>query len=456
VSAVIQSEVATELGASLPLLAAADASRVLAWHDGRAIRADEFLAHVRHVAALLPSASTTINLCEDRYAFLVAFCAAICRGQTNLLPPSRAPQSIADIIAAHPESYMLIDGEADPAWPHSLRVPALPPEMRAAPFDIPQVRAGQVVVIGYTSGSTGVPKANPKTWSEFHAGTRLNVERLRAGLDPAHTASVVATVPPQHMYGMELSVLLPLLGDFAVHSGKPLFPADVAAALSEVPAPRLLVTTPVHLRALLREDLELPPLTAIVSATAPLSVELAQQAESRLRTHTIELFGSTETCVIAHRRTASQESWLLYPGVNLTPQPDGTLVSAPYLRVAVVLQDIVELLPESRFRLCGRNSDLLEIAGKRASLGDLTRRLLALPGVLDAVIFQLDPCAQSGISRLAALVVAPEREERALIEELRGAMDPVFLPRPLIKLDRLPRNEAGKLPRSALLAALRA
>jgi acyl-coenzyme A synthetase/AMP-(fatty) acid ligase len=33
-------------------------------------------------------------------------------------------------------------------------------------------------------------------------------------------------------------------------------------------------------------------------------------------------------------------------------------------------------------------------------------------------------------------------------------VDPVFLPRPLVLLRRLPRNEVGKLPREALLAAL--
>jgi acyl-coenzyme A synthetase/AMP-(fatty) acid ligase len=33
-------------------------------------------------------------------------------------------------------------------------------------------------------------------------------------------------------------------------------------------------------------------------------------------------------------------------------------------------------------------------------------------------------------------------------------MDPVFLPRPLVFVPRLPRNDVGKLPREQLLAAL--
>jgi acyl-coenzyme A synthetase/AMP-(fatty) acid ligase len=52
-------------------------------------------------------------------------------------------------------------------------------------------------------------------------------------------------------------------------------------------------------------------------------------------------------------------------------------------------------------------------------------------------------------------VVAPDRCEAALLEELRLALDPVFLPRPLRCVAALPRNETGKLARATLLAALK-
>ena len=100
--------------------------------------------------------------------------------------------------------------------------------------------------------------------------------------------------------------------------------------IAEVPAPRVLVTTPIHLQALLRDPLQLPPLAAITSATAPLSQELAAEAEARYGAPVVELFGSTETCVIAHRRTTSETAWRVYPDIVLKPQPDGTLVDAPY------------------------------------------------------------------------------------------------------------------------------
>ena len=439
--------------AGLPLLNACDPRRIVAWRHGAAVRAAQFLAHVEQVAALLPEASAAVNLCEDRYAFLVAFCAIARRGQANLLPPSRAPQAVEEVMAAHPGSYALGELALAPA-PHGYRkLPALDADPDAAPALAPALPAEQVVAIGYTSGSTDAPRANAKSWRNLSASSAGTLAMLGAVAGaPFH---VVATVPPQHIYGIEMSVLLPLLGEVAVHAGRPFFPADVAAALAEIPAPRVLVTTPVHLRALVAAGTALPPLAAMLSATAPLPIELALAAEQAFGAPLLEVFGSTETCAFASRRVTRDADWTLYEGVRLHPQPDGTLVEAPQLDTPVVLADIVSLHDEGRrFRLRGRNTDLLEIAGKRASLGDLTRRLLAIPGVEDGIVFQLDAADSAGVRRIAALAVAPALSEAAILDALRRAVDPVFLPRRLRLVEALPRNETGKLPRGALLALL--
>ncbi|MBU6246949.1 MAG: AMP-binding protein [Xanthomonadaceae bacterium] len=438
---------------SLPLLAGGTAARTVAWRDGSPVTAGQFLADVRHVAERLPPAPAAVNLCEERYAFLVAFCAIALRGQANLLPPSRAPRAIDEVMADHPGCYALGDLPLDPAPPHYHRLPALPAPTGEAAGEWPLIDAVQVVAIGYTSGSTGRPAAHVKTWGSFHASTAGNLRMLRERV--GERFNVVATVPPQHMYGIETSVLLPLLGDVAVCGSRPFFPADVAAGLTAVPAPRVLVTTPVHLRALVESGVTLPPLAAMLSATAPMPQELAARAEQRYGAPLVEVFGSTETCVFATRQPTAGELWQLYDGVRLHPQPDGTQVQAPQLATPVVLADLVTLHEDGRaFRLCGRHADLLEIAGKRASLGDLTRRLLAIPGVHDGVVLQLDEPDAGGVRRIAALAVAPGMTEAHILDALRGAMDPLFLPRPLRLVEDLPRNETGKLPRAALLALL--
>jgi acyl-coenzyme A synthetase/AMP-(fatty) acid ligase len=436
--------------AALPLLADADLQRALILDRGQTIDAGRFIAQAQALAALLPPGSHAVNLCEDRYEFLVAFCAVVLAGQTNLLPASRAAQAIADVLHAYPASYALGD-RTHAAHARHFELPALARLHLDPVHTVPAIAGDHVVAIGFTSGSTGAPKANTKSWASVCASSAMNAAVL--GTDTA-ALNLVATVPPQHMYGLEMSVLLPLRSQAAIHSGQPFFPADIAQALAATPAPRVLVTTPIHLRALLRDGTVLPPMQAIVTATAPLGKELAAEAERQFAAPVIELFGSTETCVIAHRRTVQDEPWRLYSGVELHPQPDGTLVQAAHFAAPTLLQDIVELLPSRQFVLRGRNNDLLEIAGKRASLGDLNRRLLAIAGVDDGVMFTLD--AEGGsVGRLAALVVAPALSEAEILSTLRAAVDPVFLPRPVRIVGALPRNETGKLPRDALLRALR-
>jgi acyl-coenzyme A synthetase/AMP-(fatty) acid ligase len=439
-------------------LAEGPADRSFAFDAHGRIVLGRFLAHVRAAAVGLPESACAINLCEDRYRFLVAFCAVTLRGQINLLPPSRAPNAIEDVRRQYPDSYCVSDIDLSPAPP---QLHVLSELLSTVDVDerIPEVHADAIAMIGFTSGSTGTPKANPKTWASLRISTAQNVAALRHLWPESDAAGdsilpVVATVPPQHMYGMELSVLLPLLAPVAVHGGRPFFPEDVASALAHADAPALLVTTPVHLRALVESGIVLPPLAGVVTATAPLPQALAAAAEQRFGCEVREMFGATEICIVAHRRTSHEDAWHAYPGVQLHPQPDGTLVEAPHLPAPVALADLVELRGDNTFVLCGRQSDLLEIAGKRASLGDLTRRLQSVPGVVDAVVLQLDPCENTGVRRIAALAVAPGLDEATILLALRQSVDPVFLPRRLRIVEALPRNDTGKLPREALLRLL--
>ncbi len=79
--------------------------------------------------------------------------------------------------------------------------------------------------------------------------------------------------------------------------------------------------------------------------------------------------------MLASRLTAREEQWRLYEGVELEPRSEGTLVHAPWFVEPVLLQDLVELQPGNASWFGGRSSDMIEVAGKRASLSDITRRL---------------------------------------------------------------------------------
>jgi acyl-coenzyme A synthetase/AMP-(fatty) acid ligase len=436
----------------LPLIAGFEATAPLLWQRGAALTAGQFLGQVLALAEALPDEPYLVNLCEERANFLVAWCAALVRGQTNLLPASRAPQVIADARASYPQNHSVDDALVQTVLARGTaqRSPA-----------VPQIASEHIVQIAFTSGSTGSPTAHAKRWGSLHFNTRFNAERIRECIAPGRAAAptVIATVPPQHMYGTETSVLLPLLARMAVHTARPLFPGDVAEALAQVPEPRVLVTTPVHLRTLLASRQDFPQVAVVVSATAPMDAALALGVAAGLKAPLLEMFGSTETCVIASRLTANESGWRLYPGVTLEPAADHTWVRAPWFDQATRLQDVVEIVA-GRMLLRGRNVDMIEIAGKRASLSDLTRRLLGIPGVQDAVVFQPSDAEAEAqgvarVQRVAAAVVAPALSAAEILNAMAHGVDPVFLPRPLLLVAGLPRNELGKTTRAQLLELLR-
>ena len=53
------------------------------------------------------------------------------------------------------------------------------------------------------------------------------------------------------------------------------------------------------------------------------------------------------------------------------------------------------------------------------------------------------------------LIAAAGKSADEILAALRERMDPVFLPRPLVLVDALPRNATGKLPRTDLRALAR-
>jgi acyl-coenzyme A synthetase/AMP-(fatty) acid ligase len=437
----MSAESAPEFSASgfRPLLELGAADRPMFWLRGLPVSRAGFAASVAALAERLPVARYAINVCENRFAFASAFAAAIARGQTNLLPASSSPAALAALRAKYPDSYVLWDD----AVRDGVLVPRVPngASLHAAPMIADTHPAAMV----FTSGSSGEPQAHLKTWASIHHSGSIISTQLMAAFGHAN---VLATVPQQHMYGLETSIAVPLVSMHAVSIERPVFPEDIRSALAAMPAPRVLVTTPVHIRALLNAETRLPALAAIISATAPLSVDLAERAEIQFDAPVMEIYGSTETGSIASRRTLQGERWQLLDGVSLRSTECGSFVSIDN-DAEINLQDILEIDGDG-FRLIGRSSDMLKVGGKRASLADLTLKLQSIPGVIDAVVFQSEANDDTRVQRPIALVVAPGLSENEILAALAQLIDPVFLPRPLRKVAELPRNKVGKLPRHAL------
>jgi acyl-coenzyme A synthetase/AMP-(fatty) acid ligase len=412
-----------------------------------------FLSQALKLASSLPdNFQYAINLCENRFHFLITFTALLIKNITSILPASKAQHSIIEL--ADEFSSCMIIGDKPNRFNDLMFINmsslAIDSTVQESSLDKVSIDPGLLAVIAFTSGSTGRAKANYKYWWQLEASTRQALQRFELLSQPP--AVLIVTVPPQHMYGLETSIFYPLLGNNILFSGNTFFPEDLRLSIESAPAPCILITTPVHLKSCIQSRLKWSKLELIISATAPLDKNIARQAEESFNCPVMEIFGSTETGAIASRRTVKDAYWRLYNGVEIRPHNKQyrAEIKGPQHKDWMPLSDSVEIIDQQHFNLLGRHSDMVKIAGKRASLADLTIKLNSIQGVQDGILFQ-DPRQASETSRLIALVVAPQLSSQHITQALYQDVDPVFLPRPIIKVEQLPRNETGKIKKQDIL-----
>lgn len=445
------------IGEATPLLVAPDLDAPIAWREGQPISGRQFLADACALAERLPARGHMINLCADRYRFGVGLAAGLLRGHLNLLPPNILPDTLSALGRHGDAPYILGDGaELADVGLTQLLVPFGHAAIGSA-RNIPQIDGRQLAVCLLTSGSTGAPQPHAKRWDDLSRNIRSAASRLAELMQrpDLRGLAIVATVPAQHSYGLESTVLLALLGGASFDAGRPYFPADIALALRCVPRPRALVTTPFHLKTLLQSGIELPPVDLLLSATAPLSPQLALQAEQAFGGPLVEIYGCTEAGQVASRRTVAGDLWHTFDSLTISFQPaegdetDRFLVSGGHVRVPTPLADILQLEGPDRFRLLGRANDLIHVAGKRSSLGHLNFHLNSIDGVLDGAFWLPDEVVDA-VVRPIAFVVAPQLDATQIVAALRSRIEAVFVPRRIVFVDALPREATGKLTMTAL------
>jgi acyl-coenzyme A synthetase/AMP-(fatty) acid ligase len=396
-----------------------------------------------------------VNLCVDRYRFAVGLAAGLMRGHTSLFPPNAMPETLARLREPYPALAALTD---DPATSPAglVPVPCAPAGQAAASPQMPQIDMALQAACLLTSGSTGTPQPHAKGWGTLVHNVGAAAERLAQHLERPNLTglNIVATVPPQHMYGFESSVLLALLGGAAFDAGRPFYPADITQALERLPRPRALVTTPFHLKTLLLAGVALPAVDLVLCATAPLSPQLALQAERGFGGPLVEIYGCTEAGQVAMRRTARSELWHTIGQLRIHAEADAAgeerfIVQGGHVTVATPLADVLQQEDAQRFRLLGRANDLIHVAGKRTSLSHLNYHLNSIEGVQDGA-FWLPNDVADGVVRPVAFVVAPTLSTAQILAGLRSRIEAVFVPRRVVPVASLPREATGKLTDKSL------
>jgi acyl-coenzyme A synthetase/AMP-(fatty) acid ligase len=155
---------------------------------------------------------------------------------------------------------------------------------------------------------------------------------------------------------------------------------------------------------------------------------------------------------VASRRTTAGAEWRTLADIRLDGDGAAVTVSGGHVPQPTVLADVLEVVDAETFRLLGRSNDLINIAGKRSSIGHLDFHLNSIEGVVDGA-FWMPPDSDAdapGIVRLVAFVVAPDVGRERIVATLRDRVDAAFLPRRVVHVDALPREATGKLTRAKL------
>ena len=228
------------------------------------------------------------------------------------------------------------------------------------------------------------------------AALEAEIESLSKLFGEYKIRRIVVTVPFLHIYGLLLGLLYPLHYGIDVVLKEHFLPHDL---LEEIDAHCLVVTTPLYIKALTK--LEQPKnlnRSLFVSSTAPLDEQTAQDFIDRYDTHLIQLFGSTETGGIAYKADLDR-LWTPMSGVKVTVnEKSELLVSSPFVSRVLYEEGIRHLdgpfetfdyieTEGERFRLLGRSSKILKMAGKRYSTVQIESVLEETEGIRKALVF---------------------------------------------------------------------
>ena len=437
---------------------AAGAPMLVERRDGAlaAVDAARCMGAATELGARLPRASHVIQCCGDTSSLVLGTLAAWQARQAVVMPSTRLAGDVDALRRRYPASYV-----QDPAALARLVAPdsaadhpaeALRAFVAAAPAGAAglQVQDLDTAVVLFTSGSTGEPAAHAKTFDALLRGAAT----FGGAFAPLSRAPCLAgTVDCHHMFGLEANLMASLVCGWPLVTERPQLPADlvdlvVAHAASGL-GPLWLVTTPLQLSVFHRAlGTRIAGIERVIVATMPIEPALAQAVERDWGTRVDEVYGNTECGVMATRRPARETSFRPAPGVRFEFGDGERARVARLPDPPTWIDDRVRANADGTFEWLGRESDLVKVAGKRASLSALSRHLRSVEGVEDGAFY----IAEEGAARVAAIAVAPGHTVVTLRIALAQVVDPAFLPRPLTLVARLPRDPQGKLA----LAGLRA
>lgn len=318
-------------------------------------------------------------------------------------------------------------------------------------------RGRDVCLLKLTSGSTGAPQPLAFT----HAQMLADGAQVCATMGIVPDDLNLAVIPFGHSYGLG-NLVLPLLqqGTALVCAASPL-PQALAADCVRW-RPTVFPAVPTLLRALVRAEVAraaLASLRLVITAGAPLPVEIAAAFAERFDRRAHGFYGTSETggiCFDAQGAATLAGRSVGRPlhGVTLEFRRGKrfTVASAAVGGTGSFSPpDRAELNADGELVLLGRAGRLVKIAGRRLNLGEVEAALRGVPGVREAFV-AAHPARADALA--AAVVAAGAVTARELRAQLAGRLAPWKIPERLLVLAEFPTTARGKTDTRRLRALL--
>jgi acyl-CoA synthetase (AMP-forming)/AMP-acid ligase II len=351
-----------------------------------------------------------------------------------------------------------------------------PPTRPAAPR---APRPGDLALLPYSSGTTGLPKGVLLT----HRNLAASVRQLGRHLRVTERDVVLAVAPFPHVMGFVVTCALPLCSGATVVT-MPGFDFERLLAAIERRRVTVLVVAPPVISLLARhplvDDHDLSSLELIVSGGAPLGAALHAAAAARLGTPVGQGWGLTETTVGVtgpDRATGSVPGSVgrVLPGTELRvvdpetgrdlgPGEDGELLvrgpqcargylhaDEPLLDPAGWLRtgDLGRVDREGDVWIAGRLKELIKVGGLQVAPAELEALLATHPHVADAAVVP-EPDSERGEVPVALVVPRGELDPGALKSWIAERVAPHKRIRAVHQVDAIPRTPSGKILRRQL------
>jgi long-chain acyl-CoA synthetase len=319
-----------------------------------------------------------------------------------------------------------------------------------------------------TSGTTATPRA-----------VRFRSEQLLADCNQICDTMEIAdadlnfgVIPISHSYGFS-NLLTPLIA-----RGVPLVisrdrtPRAILADLARSNA-TVFPGMPVFYQALCEME-RIPKLSKLrlcISAGAPLSIAVAKKFREKFNLPIHSFYGASECGGICYEGEATSPSegfvGQAMKGVNLEmidPKASATQVRVRSSAVGdgyfpkpdkeklgdgIFVPDDLLARHGSGFKIVGRISDVINVAGKKVNPAEVEAHLLRFTGVRQAVVFGRESALRNE-EVSACVVAAPDVNETDLLQFCRGALSTWQVPKRIFIVDTIPANERGKISRREL------